>query len=110
MASIQTDVTSRVLAEVDQLQDELVERVSQAVQIESVNPKYPGQVYEEAVGGEGAVAKFVAKVYEEIECEVDLSFPIGPYGDLAFLTGYKGMPGRDFIRSRRNVIDAKASL
>jgi acetylornithine deacetylase/succinyl-diaminopimelate desuccinylase-like protein len=64
--------TERVLGEVDELRDELVEAVSQAVRIESVNPKYPGQVYEDVVGGEGQVSRFVSKVYEDLGCEVDL--------------------------------------
>ena len=64
--------TERVLGEVDELRDELVEAVSQAVRIESVNPKYTGQVYEDVVGGEGQVSRFVSKVYEDLGCEVDL--------------------------------------
>jgi hypothetical protein len=36
--------TERVLGAVDELRNELVETVSEAVRIESVNPKYPGQV------------------------------------------------------------------
>jgi acetylornithine deacetylase/succinyl-diaminopimelate desuccinylase-like protein len=62
----------RVLAVVDQLRGDLVGTVSEAVQIESVNPKYPGQVYDEVVGGEGEVARFVSKAYEDLGCDVDL--------------------------------------
>jgi len=64
--------TERVLGAVDELREELVETVSEAVRIESVNPKYPGQVYEDVVGGEGEVSRFVSKVYEDFGCEVDL--------------------------------------
>jgi len=67
----------RVLERVDSLQDELVQAVSEAVQIESVNPKYPGQVYEDIVGGEGQVSRFVSQLYEAVGCEVDL-FAIEP--------------------------------
>ncbi len=52
-------LSEAVLARVDSLRDELVEALSAAVRIESVNPKYPGQVYDEVVGGEGEVAKLV---------------------------------------------------
>jgi len=72
-----SESVERVFAAVDELKDELVQRVSAAVQIESVNPKYPGQVYEDVVGGEGEVSKFVAEVYREIGCEVDL-FAVEP--------------------------------
>ena len=52
-----------VLARVDALERELVEALSHAVRIESVNPKYPGQVYDDVVGGEGEVSKFVGEIY-----------------------------------------------
>jgi len=67
----------KVLTEVDELQGELVEAVSAAVRIESVNPKYPGQVYDEVVGGEGEVSRFVSKFYGDLGCEVDL-FAVEP--------------------------------
>ena len=51
----------RVFAEIERLRGDLVEAVSGAVQIESVNPKYPGQVYDEVVGGEGEASKYVAR-------------------------------------------------
>jgi hypothetical protein len=77
MATVETDVTTRVLAEVDKLTDDLVEGVAKAVQIESVNPKYPGQIYDEVVGGEGEVSKLVATYYDELGAEVDL-FAVEP--------------------------------
>ncbi len=57
---------------VDALRDELVDVISKAVQISSVNPKYPGQVYDDVVGGEGEVSKFVAEVYRSLGAEVDV--------------------------------------
>ena len=61
--TLEPGLCETVLARVDALARELVETLSEAVQIESVNPKYPGQVYDEVVGGEGAVAKLVAEHY-----------------------------------------------
>ena len=61
-----------VIERIDALRDELVDAISQAVRIPSVNPKYPGQVYDEVVGGEGEVSKLVAEVYEALGAEVDL--------------------------------------
>ena len=42
------------------------------MRIPSVNPKYPGQVYDEVVGGEGEVSKLVGEVYRALGAEVDL--------------------------------------
>ena len=62
----------RILRAVDELRDELVEAVAGAVRIRSVTPRYPGCDYDEEVGGEGRVARFVAEIYERAGCEVDL--------------------------------------
>src|SRR5581483_5055235 len=67
----------RVLAAVDALQGELVDTLSRAVRIESVNPKYPGQDYERVVGGEGEVSKFMGDLYRALGAEVDL-FAVEP--------------------------------
>ena len=61
-----------MIKRVDALRDELVDAISKAVRIPSVNPKYPGQVYDEVVGGEGEVSKFVAEVYEALGADVDV--------------------------------------
>lgn len=75
--TVDRGLADAVLARIDALQGELVEALSQAVQIESVNPKYPGQVYDDVVGGEGEVSTFVAGIYGSLGCEVDL-FAIEP--------------------------------
>ena len=67
----------RVFAEIERLRGDLVEAVSGAVRIPSVNPKYPGQVYDEVVGGEGETSKFIARYYEALGCDVDV-FAIEP--------------------------------
>jgi acetylornithine deacetylase/succinyl-diaminopimelate desuccinylase family protein len=67
-----SEVTAKVFQAIDGLKDELVATVSAAVQIPSVNPKYPGQDYDAVVGGEGKVSRFVGEVYEKIGMTVDL--------------------------------------
>ena len=62
---------AEVIKRIDALQHELVDEISKAVRIPSVNPKYPGQVYDDVVGGEGEVSKLVAGVYEALGAEVD---------------------------------------
>jgi hypothetical protein len=51
-----------VLARVDGLEGQLSDAISKAVRIESVNPKYPGEVYAETVGGEGKMEKRAVRV------------------------------------------------
>src|SRR5579885_1714170 len=70
-------IIGRVLGGIDGLKDELVETVSAAVRSPSVNPKYPGQVYADVVGGEGQVSRLMSGLYERIGCAVDL-FAIEP--------------------------------
>ena len=61
----------KVLAEVDKLKERLVAATSQCIQIESINPKYPGQVYEDLVGGEGRASRFMAELYREAGANID---------------------------------------
>lgn len=92
----QTDVTAQVLARVDSMEKELVDAISQAVRIHSVNPKYPGQDYDEVVGGEGEVSKFMARIYEGLGAEVDL-FAIEPGRENAVGTLRGAGGGRSLI-------------
>jgi acetylornithine deacetylase/succinyl-diaminopimelate desuccinylase family protein len=70
-------VAERILAAVDDLQSELIDAVSGSIRIPSVNPRYPGQSYDDVVGGEGEVARYMARLYQEIGCETDV-FAIEP--------------------------------
>jgi acetylornithine deacetylase len=42
-----SELTEKVMRAVDDQRDELITAVSRAVQVPSVNPRYPGQVYED---------------------------------------------------------------
>jgi acetylornithine deacetylase/succinyl-diaminopimelate desuccinylase family protein len=66
------DLEERVLQAVEDGREELVLAISKSVRITSVNPRYPGQVYEEVVGGEGRVSRFMADIYAELGAELDL--------------------------------------
>lgn len=61
----------RVLAAVDALKDDLVSTLSEVISIPSVNPKYPGQVYDEVVGLEGRVSRLVGEIYEDAGADVE---------------------------------------
>lgn len=70
-------LVDQVSATIDALAGEMIDALSEVVRIPSVNPKYPGQVYDEVVGGEGEVSKAFARHYKAIGAEVDL-FAIEP--------------------------------
>ena len=67
-----TNAKDKVMGLIDSMQDEIVTTVSEAVKIPSVNPKYPGIDTEAVLGGETEVNEYLAKVYKEIGCKVDL--------------------------------------
>jgi acetylornithine deacetylase/succinyl-diaminopimelate desuccinylase family protein len=89
-------LADRVLSRVDDLRDELVDTISRAVRIPSVNPKYPGQVYDDVVGGEGEVAKLMAEVYASAGAEIDL-FAVEPGRENAVGTIRGAGSGRSLI-------------
>ncbi len=77
MTTPAAQLRERVVAAVNARRDEIANTLSQAIQIESVNPKYPGQEYETVVGREGDVSKFMADKYRAAGAEVDL-FAVEP--------------------------------
>ena len=64
------ETTKRVIDEVDRLTDRMIGSLVDAIAIPSVNPKYPGQTYEEVVGAEGDVSALLADLYREAGAEV----------------------------------------
>ncbi len=71
------ELVDRVGTAIDALAAEMIDALSEVVRIPSVNPKYPGQVYDEVVGGEGEVSKVFARHYAALGAEVDL-FAVEP--------------------------------
>lgn len=65
-------VAEQIIGAVDTLESELVDAVSEAIRIPSINPRYPGQVYADVVGGEGQVARYMAQLYAGTGCETDV--------------------------------------
>ena len=56
---------------IDAARDELLQAVSELIRTPSVNPNYPGAVYDELIGGEAAANELVAKQYEQAGCRVE---------------------------------------
>lgn len=77
MSDLDSALADRIVGVVDELRDELVGAVSEAVRIRSVTPRYPGVDYEHEVGGEGEVARFMSDIYRRAGCEVDI-FAVEP--------------------------------
>ena len=65
-------ITKRVLRAIEDGRQDLLDAISRAVRIPSINPRYPGQVYDEVVGGEGLVSRFVAQIYSGMGADVDV--------------------------------------
>ncbi len=57
---------------IDSMEDEIVQTVSDLVQIRSVNPGYPGVDYEEEIGGETRANTYLKQKYEQLGLEVDM--------------------------------------
>jgi acetylornithine deacetylase len=92
----ESTLVDKVLGEVDALRDDLLSTVSAAVQIPSINPNYPGQVYHDLVGGEADVARFMAGIYEQLGAEVDVfSVQPGRENAVGVVRGHGG--GRSLI-------------
>ncbi len=69
---ISSESSRSIIREVDNLKDELIQLVSDAVKIPSINPTYPGEVYEETLGGETKVAEFLKPLLEDIGLKTDM--------------------------------------
>ena len=57
---------------IDSLKDEIVQVVSELVQVRSVNPGYPGADYEAEIGGETKANRYLADKYRELRLEPDM--------------------------------------
>lgn len=64
--------TDRIRDAVAQISSEIVETLSAAIRIPSINPDYPGVDRESALGGESRMARFMAQIYEELSCETEV--------------------------------------
>jgi len=69
---IDSRISSSITREVENLKDELIQLVSDIVKIPSVNPTYPGEVYEDVLGGETEVARFLKPLLDDIGLKTDI--------------------------------------
>ncbi|GAA1660214.1 acetylornithine deacetylase [Mycolicibacterium murale] len=90
------DAHARVSAQVDALADDMITTLSEVIAIPSVNPKYPGQMYDDVVGAEGRVSRLMAELYADAGAEVEC-WAVEPGRDNAVgsITGRGG--GRSLI-------------
>lgn len=65
-------VNKDVLSAIDNLHDNLIQLVCETVRIPSINPTYPGQEYEQTIGGETKVAQYLKPVLKDIGLETDM--------------------------------------
>ena len=69
---VSADKRCEVLESIDGMRSQIVEAVSQIVQIRSVNPGYPGVNYDEELGGESKANEFLGGLYRQLDLEVDM--------------------------------------
>ena len=70
------DPTQRSVTQmIDAMADEIVTGVCDLIRTPSVNPSYPGQVYEDLVGGETAANEVLATWYKAAGCRIDWVAP-----------------------------------
>ena len=91
-----TEATQRAVTAVDALADDLVRTLSEVIAIPSVNPKYPGQVYDDVVGLEGRVSRLVGEIYADAGAEVE-TWAVEPGRDNAVGTLKGSGGGRSLI-------------
>lgn len=65
-------VRQRILDAVDALAPSLVESLSEAVRIPSINPRYPGQTYSDHIGRESEVSALVGDIYRSAGASVEM--------------------------------------
>lgn len=70
--SARSQAVSTVLAAVDELTPALVQTLAEAVQIPSVNPRYPGQNYTGHIGRESEVSALLADLYRSSGADVEI--------------------------------------
>ena len=65
-----TSLERKVFDTLDGMRTEMVSALSDLLAIPSVNPNYPGCVYDELVGGETEANKYMEKLYRNAGCKV----------------------------------------
>lgn len=64
--------SARAIDAIDRLAPRLVETLSEVIQIPSINPRYPGQRYEDHIGLESEVSELLADLYRTAGADVEL--------------------------------------
>ncbi|MHA1334003.1 MAG: ArgE/DapE family deacylase [Candidatus Odinarchaeia archaeon] len=70
--AVDEDVKKAVLKKIDDIKNDLIKHIQDVVRIRSVNPTYPGIVYEEELGGETEVNKYVEPILKDLGFETDM--------------------------------------
>jgi acetylornithine deacetylase/succinyl-diaminopimelate desuccinylase family protein len=86
----------RIASRIESMRDEILTTTGRLIQIESVNPRYPGTEYADVVGGEGDAARFMGAIYKEMGGDLDLVI-VEPGRDNAVATFAGSGPGRSLI-------------
>jgi acetylornithine deacetylase len=63
------NLTERLSDAIDARGDELVATIGELIRIPSINPRYPGECYEDLVGEEGRASRLLETLYARAGCE-----------------------------------------
>lgn len=66
-----TELQNKIVEAVDAMRDEIVTSLSDIIKIPSISPKFPGIAYEEFLGREGDVSRYLGAIYEAAGAEPD---------------------------------------
>jgi acetylornithine deacetylase len=84
MSSI-NEAFQKVERKIDEMHNEIVEFLSNMVQINSINPAYSGSETEKYLGGESEVNKFIKPVLESFGCKTEMWAELEKRGNLVGL-------------------------
>ncbi len=66
------NLKAQVLKKIDEMKDEIVDTVSKAVRIQSVNPPYPSVESKTVLGGEKRCNEVLKPIMEGFGCKTDM--------------------------------------
>jgi acetylornithine deacetylase/succinyl-diaminopimelate desuccinylase family protein len=89
---------ARVTRAIDAMREEIAAAAAAAIRAPSVDPSYPGVVYDEHIGGEAAANEVIADLYLRAGCRVQrVEIAKGRPNLVGVLTGHNPSRGRSLI-------------
>ena len=97
MSGVEVGPATRVAAALGSLAEHLVDEAAALIRIPSVDPSYPGQDFDQLVGGERAANTLLERLYREAGCETHWVERVEGRGNLVGVLPASGPGGRSLI-------------